>query len=375
MGKNNQIIQCRIDAIFDIDRSGGKSIYTKKYCMDHPGSVPVYAASAAAPLGFVDKADYSGGYLTWARNGLAGYISFISHPFCINADRGILIPYKHIEKQIDPIYIQHVAEPVFRDAVKGRLGEKRKNEYTKLHPSMVRGLLIPMPVLNDGKTYDIERQHRMAQQYEMIDEKKAQLQDEVDDIIARIPDIRTPDMDEIPLNDLFEARNGTGIYTKQYCRSHPGEYPLYSGSTTGAVEYINTFDYSGSYLTWVKDGLAGFITLHENEKFSITGHRGILQPKGSENIYLPYVKYVLEPIFRSLIKGRLGDCGKNEFTTLNPQMITAANIKIPMPRQANGAFDFAMQKSIAGQYKKIDQMKIELQEKMNVLMDTFVSIE
>ena len=87
------------------------------------------------------------------------------------------------------------------------------------------------------------------------------------------------------------------------------------------------------------------------------------------------MKYVLEPIFRSLIKGRLGDCGKNEFTTLNPQMITAANIKIPMPRQANGAFDFAMQKSIAGQYKKIDQMKIELQEKMNVLMDTFVSIE
>ncbi len=56
-------------------------------------------------------------------------------------------------------------------------------------------------------------------------------------------------------------------------------------------------------------------------------------------------------------------------------MITAANIKIPMPRQANGAFDFAMQKSIAVQYKKIDQMKIELQEKMNVLMDTFVSIE
>ena len=78
MGKNNQIIQCRIDKIFDIDRSGGKSIYTKKYCMDHPGSVPVYAASAAAPLGFVDEADYSGGYLTWARNGLAGYISFIS---------------------------------------------------------------------------------------------------------------------------------------------------------------------------------------------------------------------------------------------------------------------------------------------------------
>ena len=101
----------------------------------------------------------------------------------------------------------------------------------------------------------------------------------------------------------------------------------------------------------------------------------VLLPCISENIYLPYVKYVLEPIFRSLIKGRLGDCGKNEFTTLNPQMITAANIKIPMPRQTNGAFDFAMQKSIAVQYKKIDQMKIELQEKMNVLMDTFVSIE
>lgn len=37
---------------------------------------------------------------------------------------------------------------------------------------------------------------------------------------------------------------------------------------------VATYDYDGEYLTWSKDGLAGYIMLH-NRKFALTGHSGI----------------------------------------------------------------------------------------------------
>lgn len=73
---------------------------------------------------------------------------------------------------------------------------------------------------------------------------------------------------------------------------------------------VDSFDYDGEYLTWAKDGLAGYMMLHSG-KFSLTGHRGILIPTDNcQNIDLTYIKYVLEPIFRANKKGREGDLGK-----------------------------------------------------------------
>ena len=47
--------------------------------------------------------------------------------------------------------------------------------------------------------------------------------------------------------------------------------------------------YEGEYLTWSKDGLAGYLMYH-NEKFSITNHRGILIPiKECIDIDLKYI--------------------------------------------------------------------------------------
>jgi len=183
-----KIEEKKISEIFDIDNAGGKSYYTKKYCQTHAGNIPVYAASSVVPLGYVDTADFDGGYLTWARNGLAGYLTLIKHPFCINANRGVLIPFDNIKEQIDLSYIKYVTEPLFRAAIKGRLGDKGKNEYTQLHPSMIRNIKIPIPLKEDG-TYDLEWKKKLAGQYELIDEKKVQIQDEVEEIINHVPNI------------------------------------------------------------------------------------------------------------------------------------------------------------------------------------------
>ena len=136
-------------------------------------------------------------------------------------------------------------------------------------------------------------------------------------------------MVDVRLLDLFTPKNGDSKYTKRYAKEHAGNYKLYSANTNGEFMLIDSYDYDGDYLTWAKDGLAGYMTLHKNEKFSITGHRSILiQNDGISNICLEYIMHILEPVFRNIVKGRLGDLRKNEYTTLNPQMLIQEDIRM-----------------------------------------------
>lgn len=172
--------------------------------------------------------------------------------------------------------------------------------------------------------------------------------------------------------DLFTPKNGNSIYTKEYCKEHKGSIPLYSGNTEGVFDMVDTYDYDGEYLTWAKDGLAGYMMLH-NGKFSLTGHRGILIPKENcVNIDLKYVKYVLEPIFRANKKGREGDLGKNEYTTLNSDMIKKMKDTIPIPIKEDGSFDLDKQKELAKKYEQIDEIKKTLSEKIEDLIKIVV---
>lgn len=162
------------------------------------------------------------------------------------------------------------------------------------------------------------------------------------------------------------------MYTKEYCKEHKGSIPLYSGNTEGVFDMVDTYDYDGEYLTWAKDGLAGYMMLHYG-KFSLTGHRGILIPKEKcVNIDLKYVKYVLEPIFRANKKGREGDLGTNEYTTLNSDMIKKMKDTIPIPIKEDGSFDLDKQKELAKKYEQIEEIKKTLSEKIEDLIKIVV---
>lgn len=113
--------------------------------------------------------------------------------------------------------------------------------------------------------------------------------------------------------------------------------------------------------------------LHEG-RFSLTGLRGILIPTDKcVNIDLKYVKYVLEPIFRANKKGREGDLGKNEYTTLNSDMIKKMTDTIPIPIKSDGSFDLDKQRELATKYERIDTIKKELSEKLNELTNIVIS--
>ena len=153
-------------------------------------------------------------------------------------------------------------------------------------------------------------------------------------------------------------------------QKHKGEYGLFSGNTFGRFADIDAFDYDMPCLTWAIDGLAGYIMIHD-EPFSATNHRGVLVPK-VDNLNLQYVKYVLEPIFRELKKGRQGLNGENEYTSLPPFMIKS--VKIPIPVDNEGNIDLTAQEDVANKYLAIERCKREISEKLEGLIGQKVKI-
>lgn len=106
--------------------------------------------------------------------------------------------------------------------------------------------------------------------------------------------------------------------------------------------------------------------------FSATNHRGVLVPK-IENLDLNYVKYLLEPIFRELKKGREGSNGENEYTSLPPFMIKKVTIDLPIDE--NGKLDLNAQKEISKKYLALEQYKQDIVAKLQALIDQKVTID
>ena len=175
---------------------------------------------------------------------------------------------------------------------------------------------------------------------------------------------------EFSITDLFEIERGSGKYTKAYTKKHAGSYSLFSGNTFGEFARIDSYDYDVPCLSWAIDGLAGYMMIHR-QPFSATNHRGVLVPK-RECIDLDYLKSILEPKFRELKKGREGENGENEYTSLPPFMIKAIKIRLPIDEHGNP--DVVVQQEIAQKYLAIEQYKKEISEKLNMLLNQSIEL-
>ncbi|MBO5565829.1 MAG: restriction endonuclease subunit S [Succinivibrio sp.] len=351
----------------------GNSKYTKVYCNNNKGNYPLYSANTEKEFSFINSFDYDGKYITWAKDGLAGYLMVNEGKFSITGHRGILIP-KEERNDIDINYLKFILEPIFRKAIKGRVGDLGKNEYTTINPDMIKKLkiFIPFPVNAEG-AFDIDKQRELASIYYEINEKRKKLLERIKEIerlsvlISMKKDLLFKD---VPLNKIVEHCNGNAKYTKQWCKNNEGNFPVYSANNYEPISYVNHYDYDGEYLTYSKNGCAGYISIISG-KFSVNGDRCVM-PINSDYkdiIDILYLKYYLEPVFRTNKKGRLGDLGKNEFTKLNSNMIKKLNIQVPIPIKTDGTYDLEKQKEIANKYRLIDEIKQGLIEKIKSLVE------
>ena len=343
----------------------GKRLLRKDFT-NTQGDIPAYSANVFSPFLYVNSSnldDWTSPYVIW---GIDGDFAFNVMPtgkrFASTDHCGAI---KILNPKINPYYLAYVLEENkykygFDRGLRASLGNmKRVN--------------ISIPIDSFGE-FDLNAQNEIAdaivglrQFRETTMEKK-----------VRIEGLKIVLEDEnyrysfIPLPALFETVKGASKYTKKYGNTHSGPYPVFSASSNKPLTQLDTYDYDGRYLTWSTNGFAGTILIIDG-KFSINGDRGILLPKdGRQDLDFDYMKYVLEPLFRELAKGRKGDNGEDEFTKLYPSMLV--DVMVPVPVDENGQVDLTAQKEIAAKYLTVQRYQSDIVSKLDIVINQKVSI-
>lgn len=353
LGKNRQILS-------QIDTKDSQKIpvftaakFPVAYIDEIPDKVPIDASEEIPVFSFATNGDGSAG------------TNFIIHttPFYINLDR---LAIRAIDPNILTRYI-----PIALRYMKEEYGFNHAHKANVTNISQVR---MKIPV-NDANEFDTDMQRNAIETNELYLELIESTKNSKEKVASFRPQtiVSEREVNKFSLSYLFDIQRGSGKYTKKYIQNHTGEYPLYSGNTTGVFATIDSFDFNCPCLSWAIDGLAGFMMIH-NESFSATNHRGVLIPHKDKLglIDLQYMKYTLEPLFRAAKKGREGDNGENEYTTLPPFMI--ADIMVPVPVDGQGNISLDAQKEIAAKYLAIEQCKNEVISKLDSLIQQKIEL-
>ena len=361
----SEIIKIQLNKLFYFKK--GTNEYNAAIINDNKGDVPVYSGATTnnGIIGYTNKVQYAGDFIRVVTVGNAGKCNVISGQFCLAQNNGILILKENIDKNtINLDFVSHILNGLLPQLAKG---DKPKSLVWK----DFQNILIPLPIVDD-KTFDINKQNELAQKYKDIEEKKKVLLEKID-ILNKTKvmfDNNIPiRYKNVPITEIFTPKGGNMKLSKEWCKENTGKYPVYSGSTTSEkFGSISNYEYDGNFLTWVIDGLAGYV-MNIKGKFSITCHRGILLPtEECKNIDLQYVKYVIEPIFRERARGRIGINGKNEYTALKPAHIKKYNDSIPIPIDDDGKYDLEMQQELAQKYATIETIKQNLYRQVKELV-------
>ena len=340
----------------------GKRVLRKDFQIPR-GEIPVYSANVFKPFVYSDTSnitDYDSSYVIW---GIDGDFDFnvvgMGTPFATTDHCGAI---KIIHHGIDPFYLSHIL---------------RETSYIYgfdrgLRASLtnMKNVKINIPISADGE-FDIEYQNFITHQLMSVKQIKDEIvkkRNRIKEVIFRI-DLKEYPMRYMPLSDVFNTVKGKSRYTRKYGKDHQGDYPIFAASSTNPLTHIDTYDYDGEYLSWSTNGFAGTVTVLKGQ-FSINGDRGLLIPK-MDHINILYLRYILEPIFRKLAKGRRGDRGEDEFTKLYPSMIS--DVVVPLPVDTSGTISMEAQNEIAMMYDTMEEYRREIVGKLDALLNQHIS--
>lgn len=135
------------------------------------------------------------------------------------------------------------------------------------------------------------------------------------------------------MRSLFTFGRGRVISNEEIA-DNKGEYPVYSSQTKndGILGYIDTYDFSGEYVTWTTDGANAGTVFYREGKFNCTNVCGTIQPKKEGIVYLKllpyylnfatkeYVRYDINPKLMNNVMGDIPICFP-ESLKLQKQMV------------------------------------------------------
>ncbi|HEX4516059.1 MAG TPA: restriction endonuclease subunit S [Polyangiaceae bacterium] len=178
---------------------------------------------------------------------------------------------------------------------------------------------------------------------------------------------------DVAVSDLFEGRNGKAIFVKDYLDKHPGKYPVYSASLEKPFGFVDSFDFDGTFLTWVMNGYGGRVR-EVSGKFSANRDRGVLLPRAGVTIPdLTYLRYAMEPVFVAAAVGRRVDGRRNDYTKLYPEEALAQRIQIPVDKR--GGYDYAKMVELGSRLRRIEAAQAAVRKALEDVLSARVTIE
>ncbi len=360
--KKNEKIKFKLFNITELfDPRLGDPKYTRRYGDTNKGAFPVYAASNNAPLTYISTYDYDGDYLTWARNGFAGYMKATSGKFSVNYDRGILIP---TNPDINVKYVKYVLEPKLRKLAVGRRDASGSDEFTKLYLSTIQEQEIIVPISNNGDI-SVELQNELITEFDFIDDLKNELSNIIDELKEINISFNYDESEDklSPITTYFDILKGDSKYTNKYIKLNKGDYPVYSSQTSdnGVFGYIENYDYDQECITWTTDGIhAGTVFLRKG-KFSMTTHCGalVLKKEYKNKLNLSFVFHHLKNNLKKIAVGE-----QNKRVTVN--IMESMKILVPFNEET---IDIKKQEEISLKYDRIDQIKKLVIKQISRLID------
>ena len=218
-------------------------------------------------------------------------------------------------------------------------------------------------------------------------DKAKQLNEEISSILSKITtDSNTisniKNFSEIFLGDEKYFLTGSETKSKQYtikqAKYLSGQYPIYSSSTTGPVEYmfdknnppiLKSNEFLINYnkiISWnIKGDPCEDIRVHD-KPFYVTENRGLISIINNDVLDFDYVLFYLRENLK--LDGK--------FTRLNEAHVKKVKeISIKVPINENDEIDLHLQKEIAKTYKKIHDTKNKLNLKLQELQSLTTKLE
>ena len=173
---------------------------------------------------------------------------------------------------------------------------------------------------------------------------------------------------EISLNDsnYFETFIGKRILKKDI-RNSQGDIPAYSANVFkpfGFISTSNITDTKHHYILWGIDGNFEFNVMEKGVKFATTDHCGAIKIL-AEDILPDFLLYQLNNVKIKYGFDR----------ALRASLKNMKKVKFLMPIKEDGSFDVETQQKIASKQQIINEMKQELQNKTQQLLDTKIIFE
>ena len=341
----------------------GSSKFKRDYAVQHPGDYPVYSARRDGPLCHIDTYQYDGRYLTWTANGYAGYMQVLEGRFSINGDRGILVPKDKEQCPIDLDYLRIVLEPELRNMGVGRLVPGRKNEYTKIRPSLVEQAPFTCPVRTDG-TIDMDEQRRLVRAFLRTEERLREVKGltrQIDNTSVVIPVEGETRRVYLSDEDLFSLSIGKReLKSSLHEDGGDGRVPVYSANVNKPLGYTDESvadDFSKPSLLWGIDGIFDWGFIEAGKPFVHTDHCGKLK----------ILEETIDPLYAFFaLKATRYEYGFNRaFRASLTNMKEYVGFDVPV--DGSGSFDLATQKEIAESYLKANNILMSLSAELKLI--------